>query len=210
MLLLLLLFFSRYAVYIYIYISTGFGVESTAFSTRFRDDYAHPVTPPRRRSFLLFFLLFFLSVSLPLSLSLISRRSTSVQGTGTTRTLYFCTQQGENYARGEEERRVALGISGVLMHNSIRVRLETSIQLADYFFSRAAALSRLVLFFLFLSAAIYLLPAVAAGPERRGAKARGEKRFLLLAPIRHPSRRATPPVPNPPPSPPLFFYILIN
>lgn len=107
--------------------------------------------------------------------------------------------------RSEGERRVALGISGVLMHNSIRVRLETSIQLADYFFSRAAALSRrLVLFFLFLS--LYsprrvfstFSPLLPAGPERRGAKEREGRRdfsFWRLSATLPPSR---PPATLPP------------
>lgn len=97
------------------------------------------------------------------------------------------------------------------MHNSIRVRLETSIQLADYFFSRAAALSRSATVLSF-SRARSLAPAIhppvvgawrtrgwregaegrvargehAGGPHTRSfarAGLKGETRFLLLAPI---------------------------
>lgn len=93
------------------------------------------------------------------------------------------------------------------MHNSIRVRLETSIQLADYFFSRAAALSRSATVLSFSRArsgppAIHpSWSAAGAGVARGGGRAsrgdgaggsggphslagpRGETGFLLLAPI---------------------------
>lgn len=77
----------------------------------------------------------------------------------------------------------------MLMHNSIRVRLETSIQLADYFFSRAAFLSpsirRSLALSLFLSFRLFLAlglsvcrgseDAEGGGPPRRGARGAREQ-----------------------------------